>query len=79
MTGLAEFDLVDVFRALHGYGVPAFSFTFTRSGRAFSRRFDHVFASRSLNPVACRYLHTPRENGLSDHAPLEAEFVPRPL
>ena len=76
MTGLLEFDLADVFRALHGYRVPAFSFATSRNGRTFPRRFDHVFASRSLNPVACQYLHTPRERGLSDHAPVEADFAP---
>jgi endonuclease/exonuclease/phosphatase family metal-dependent hydrolase len=41
------------------------------------RRFDHVFASTSLNPLSCTYLQKFRESGLSDHAALEAVFLPQ--
>ncbi|MEO6923013.1 MAG: endonuclease/exonuclease/phosphatase family protein [Bryocella sp.] len=74
LTGLADFDLVDVYRALHGYDVSETSWVFTRQGKEIGRRFDHVFASRELQPVSCQYLHDLRKNGLSDHAPIEATF-----
>lgn len=73
LTGLAEHDLVDVFRALHGYGVEAFSWYPSR-GHGF--RLDHVFASRGLNPVTCVYLDGFRTGGLSDHAAMLAAFAP---
>jgi exonuclease III len=56
LCGLAEHDLADVFRQLHGYGVQDASWFFTRHGKTTGRRFDHVFASRRLNAVACEYL-----------------------
>jgi hypothetical protein len=33
-----------------------------------------VFASEGLMPLACDYLHDWREQGLSDHSALEADF-----
>lgn len=74
LEGLAQFDLGDVFRSIHGYDLDDFSFALTRNGKRFPRRFDHVFASRELNPVRCDYLHELRERGLSDHSPIEVEF-----
>lgn len=74
LTGLAEFDLVDTFRALHGYEVSERSWVLSRHGEELGRRFDHVFASRELHPVSCWYLHDLRTTGLSDHAPIEATF-----
>ena len=74
LTGLAAFDLVDVYRALHGYEVSESSWVLARHGEETGRRFDHVFASRELHPVSCCYLHNLRTNGLSDHAPIEATF-----
>lgn len=72
LVGLAEYDLVDVFRAVHGYETTDSSWFLRRGERAIGRRFDHVFASRSLVPKSCRYLHALREAGLSDHSPIEA-------
>lgn len=74
LTGLAEFDLVDVYRSLHGYGIAEKSWILRRGDRTVERRFDHVFASAQLTAVTCRYLHELRECGLSDHSPVEVEF-----
>jgi exonuclease III len=76
LVGLAQFDLNDVFRTLHGYNAQEFSWYTTRKGKITARRFDHVFASGDLNAVSCRYVHSFREQGLSDHSPIEACFQP---
>ena len=76
LTGLAQFDLPDVFRILHGYGVVEYSWYWQGKGRCIGRRFDHVFASRQLCAVRCEYLHALREMGLSDHSPIEVDFAP---
>lgn len=46
----------------------------SRHGKAMGRRFDHVYASRNFRPVSCQYLHELREQGLSDHSPVEVCF-----
>ena len=74
LSGLAEFDLVDVYRSLHGYGPAEASWVLRRSSGNVGRRFDHVFASRTLRPLTCEYLHSLRLSGLSDHSPIEATF-----
>ena len=76
VQGLAEFDLPDVYRALHGYEACEFSWFLNRRGRLVGRRFDHVFASKELRPISCGYIHQLREVGLSDHSAIEAEFRP---
>jgi endonuclease/exonuclease/phosphatase family metal-dependent hydrolase len=76
LRGLAQFDLPDVFRLLHGYDVQEFSWYWKAKGRVVGRRFDHVFASRRLNLIECRYLHSLREQSLSDHSPIQAIFTP---
>lgn len=73
LSDLAKYDLSDVFRYLNGYKVRQFSWISRRQ----RRRYDHVFASIQLNPVACRYLHGARKRGLSDHSPIEACFQPK--
>lgn len=78
LEGLRAFDLPDVFRSVRGYGVDAWSWRFLGRGRKTGRRFDHVFASAALRPIACDYLHDLRRQGLSDHAPIEAVFAPGP-
>ncbi len=72
LVGLQTFDLHDVFRGIHGYGVSEFSWLSKHRNTITRRRFDHIFASQSLRPVACEYLHHMREQGLSDHSPIEA-------
>ena len=76
LLGLADFDLPDVFRTLHGYEQEAFSWVLRRNKKEFRRRFDHIFASDSLGPRRCEYIHEWREASLSDHSAIEAAFVP---
>lgn len=75
LEGLAAFDLVDVYRRLHGPGREASFYEGGNDSRA-GRRYDHVFASASLNPRECRYLHYLRERKLSEHSPIEVVFDP---
>lgn len=74
LTGLAQWDLPDVYRLLHGYRTTDFSWYWVGKEKRIGRRFDHIFASRELNPVECNYLHSFREGGLSDHSPMEVIF-----
>ena len=76
LKGLGGFDLSDVFRTVHGFKVQDFSWRQLRKENETRRRFDHVFASKSLHPYECRYLHSYREAGLSDHSPIEVMFKP---
>lgn len=76
ITDLAQYDLPDVYRMANSYAVQEMSWTRQIWGRQHGGRFDHVFASRSLNPVQCTYLHDLREEGLSDHSPIEVCFAP---
>ena len=77
IKGLADYNLQDVFRQLHGYDCEGFSFVVHRKGEIVSkRRFDHVFASQELHPQACKYLHNFQERNLSDHSPIEVLFSP---
>ena len=77
LEGLAEWDLRDCFRALHGYDRQDVSWVFhTRSRRKSGHRLDHVLASAGLRPSFCDYHHGWREAGLSDHSAMEAVFEP---
>ena len=73
---LKNYDLPDVFRLLHGYEIQEYSIEMNHKGKITRRRFDHVFASKMLNPSSCQYLHEWREQGMSDHSPLEVDFSP---
>lgn len=75
LAGLAEYGLRDAFRATHGYETAAWSWSFSRRKREIRRRFDHVFASEKLKVLSCQYLPAAREKRLSDHVPLELEFM----
>jgi endonuclease/exonuclease/phosphatase family metal-dependent hydrolase len=70
LSALARTGLPDTFRRKHGYGVEAFSWFAQRTGQG--RRYDHMFTSRSLRIAECAYQTTWREDGLSDHAAIEA-------
>lgn len=75
IQGLAEYDLCDIFRQLNGYEPQEFSWLFQRKGKRIARRrFDHIFAAETLNPNTCRYIHSFREELLSDHSAIEATF-----
>ncbi len=76
MPGLRDLGYRDAYRALHGYGAASPSWTWKRiAGHAGGWRIDHVFASPQLHPTACRYHHSWRDQGLSDHSALEADFA----
>ena len=78
LVGLAEWDLVDVFRKLNGWERKDVSWVMhTRSVRKAGHRLDHVLASKGLNPRWCDYHHEWREAGLSDHSAMAARFEPR--
>ncbi len=74
IRGLEKHDLRDAYRFVHGYVAWDESWVWRGRGRRYGRRFDHVFASERLTPAACRYLHSFREGGLSDHSPIETMF-----
>jgi exonuclease III len=75
VPGLRDLGLQDVYRTLHGYATQSPSWTWkTIAGHDGGWRLDHVFASVQLRPFACQYLHDWREEGLSDHSALEADF-----
>ena len=44
---------------------------------ATGRALDHLFTSKELRPVAAVYHHEWRDEGLSDHSPLEVDLSPR--
>ena len=76
IKGLAEYDLVDVYRSVHGYEDHGYSWIHKWRERRTYRRFDHIFASSKLNPIRCEYLYEILDAKLSDHAPIEVEFMP---
>ena len=67
----AEHGWTDAYRALHGYGDRAASWTF--SGDKGGWRLDHLLV-RDLEVVACDYAHEWRRAGLSDHSALVADL-----
>ena len=76
VPGLRELGYRDAYRSLHGYGSREPSWTWERiSGHDGGWRLDHLFASAELEPRACAYHHTWRDEGLSDHSALEADVV----
>lgn len=75
IQGLAEYNLYDIFRLLNGYESQEFSWLLRRKGKIIARRrFEHIFAAKALNPDTCRYIHSFREDFLSDHSAIEATF-----
>ena len=75
VPGLGEIGFADAFRAIHGYARREPSWTFRRiAGHGGGWRLDHVFASAELGVAAAVYHHAWREDGLSDHAPLEVDL-----
>ncbi len=75
-TGLPALGMPDTYRRCNGWEVQEFSWFSNRTkGEAPSRRFDHIFATESLQPSTCCYLHEGREQGLSDHSAIAAVFM----
>lgn len=76
VPGLQQIGYQDAYRALHGYGAPAPSWTWKRiAGHDGGWRIDHIFASPQLRPIACQYHHAWRDQELSDHSALEADLA----
>jgi exonuclease III len=76
VPGLSELGYRDAYRTLHGYHEPEPSWTWQRiAGHGGGWRLDHIFASAELQPLRCRYHHAWRDEGLSDHSALEADFA----
>ena len=77
VPGLREVGYEDAFRALHGYARKEPSWTWRRiAGHGGGWRLDHLFTSKELRPVAAEYHHEWRDQGLSDHSPLEVDLYP---
>lgn len=75
VPGLRDLGYCDAYRALHGYGAREPSWTWRQiAGHGGGWRIDHIFASSRLRPIACRYHHAWRDQGLSDHSALEADL-----
>lgn len=76
-TELPQWDLVDVFRKIHGFERRDVSWVLhTRARRKAGSRLDHILASAGLGVVTCDYHHEWRDAGLSDHSAMEAIFAP---
>jgi endonuclease/exonuclease/phosphatase family metal-dependent hydrolase len=72
-VGLPKKGMRDVFRAVHRESVRELvSHRLRKSGNP--RRYDHVFATLSLEPRVARYLPEELWAGVSDHAPAEVVF-----
>lgn len=84
LRGLGTTGMIDVFRATHGYDTEDILDVShpTRTDAPLDvpkkaiegKRFDHVLASESLNPVNCYYDACGFK--YSDHAPIIADFSP---
>ena len=72
VPGLRELGFVDAFRAVHGYADRSPSWVWRHGG---GWRLDHVFAA-GMTIEAAVYHHDWRNDGLSDHSPLEADLRP---
>jgi YD repeat-containing protein len=73
VPGLRDLGYTDAFRALHGYASREPSWAWRHGG---GWRLDHVACSAALTPVAARYHHDWRLEGLSDHSALEVDVTP---
>ena len=79
VPGLRDLGFTDAFRSLHGYSERSPSWTWRQiGGHSGGWRIDHLFCSWELRPIACVYHHAWRDDGLSDHAPLEGELELNP-
>jgi endonuclease/exonuclease/phosphatase family metal-dependent hydrolase len=67
---LSELGFADAFRTVHGYASKEPSWVWRHGG---GWRLDHVFVA-GLEVEAAVYHHAWRDDGLSDHSPLEADL-----
>jgi exonuclease III len=71
VPGLSKLGFADAFRTVHGYADRSPSWVWSHGG---GWRLDHIFAS-DLTIEAAVYHHAWRDDGLSDHSPLEADLA----
>lgn len=69
---LPEHGILELFRIHNPNDYTSFSWQFSRKGKKFTNRFDHIFASQTLDCLDCSYLETAGE--ISDHLPITAMF-----
>lgn len=70
---LRNHKILETFRQLNPTLFEAYSWSFSRKGKVFRHRFDHIFASDDLIAQQCEYLYP--EESLSDHLPISAKFL----
>ncbi|HEX2412084.1 MAG TPA: endonuclease/exonuclease/phosphatase family protein [Solirubrobacteraceae bacterium] len=70
VPGLRALGFADAFRTVHGYADRSPSWVWSHGG---GWRLDHIFAS-DLRVESAAYHHAWRDDGLSDHSPLEADL-----
>lgn len=72
---LKDAGWVDLYRQCHGEKAQDFSWISPRTQRGF--RYDHAMGSVSLAKatIDCQYIHSVREQGLSDHSALIVELA----
>lgn len=78
LRGRSEHGLRDALRSHHGHELQEASWVLRRGDREWRRRFDHILVSDAIEIERIAYDHEPREDGLSDHSPLEMDFEIRP-
>lgn len=69
---LWECGLLDAYRAVHGYGEKDPSWVWSHGG---GWRLDHVLVSPEIEVLDAFYHHAWRDEGLSDHSPMEVEIA----
>jgi exonuclease III len=69
---LPKNGFLETFRIHNPNDYISFSWQFSRKGKQFTDRFDHLFASKTLCCLDCNYLETSSE--MSDHLPITAMF-----
>jgi exonuclease III len=72
IRGLEPYGYSDAFRRLHPYAVDEISWGWARWNGGY--RLDHLIVSPDLIVEECRYEHSWREDGLSDHSALIARL-----
>lgn len=69
---LPENGILETFRIHNPNDYTSFSWQFLRQDKKFTNRFDHMFASKTLECLDCNYVETAWE--MSDHLPITAMF-----